>query len=186
VRVADLAGDHSEPVAADVVRGLTIPLTDDVRAILATLPRIAVEGLNEGDTYVFTTTGRSATLIISQIPVCRWHDIIGEPTIADAIPDRIVHNAHRLKLKGRFAAQEARLAARRADDLPEHETPAPRLANEPSAKPRRAGRPIASRIRTWNCTAGNAGPVGEVLWIGGKPTSTPSVASTSERTAGGR
>jgi len=44
--------------------------------------------------------GRAATLITSQIPVDRWHNIIGEPTIADAILDRIVHNAHRLKLKG--------------------------------------------------------------------------------------
>jgi DNA replication protein DnaC len=44
--------------------------------------------------------GNGATLITSQIPVDRWHDIIGEPTIADAILDRIVHNAHRLKLKG--------------------------------------------------------------------------------------
>jgi len=44
--------------------------------------------------------GRGATLITSQVPVDRWHDIIGEPTIADAILDRIVHNAHRLKLKG--------------------------------------------------------------------------------------
>ncbi len=44
--------------------------------------------------------GRGATLITSQIPVDRWHQIIGEPTIADAILDRIVHNAHRLKLKG--------------------------------------------------------------------------------------
>lgn len=44
--------------------------------------------------------GRGAILITSQIPVDRWHDIIGEPTIADAILDRIVHNAHRLKLKG--------------------------------------------------------------------------------------
>jgi DNA replication protein DnaC len=44
--------------------------------------------------------GHGATLITSQIPVDRWHDIIGEPTIADAILDRIVHNAHRLKLKG--------------------------------------------------------------------------------------
>jgi DNA replication protein DnaC len=43
--------------------------------------------------------GRGATLITSQIPVDRWHDIIGEPTIADAVLDRIVHNAHRLKLK---------------------------------------------------------------------------------------
>ena len=44
--------------------------------------------------------GRGATLITSQIPVDRWHHIIAEPTIADAILDRIVHNAHRLKLKG--------------------------------------------------------------------------------------
>jgi hypothetical protein len=44
--------------------------------------------------------GRGATLITSQIPVDRWHDVIGEPTIADAILDRIVHNAHRIKLKG--------------------------------------------------------------------------------------
>ena len=44
--------------------------------------------------------GHGATLITSQIPVDRWHDIIGEPTIADAILDRLVHNAHRLKLKG--------------------------------------------------------------------------------------
>ena len=44
--------------------------------------------------------GRGATLITSQIPVDRWHDLIGEPTRADAILDRIVHNAHRLKLKG--------------------------------------------------------------------------------------
>ena len=42
----------------------------------------------------------AATLITSQIPVDRWHDLIGEPTLADAILDRIVHNAHRLQLKG--------------------------------------------------------------------------------------
>ena len=55
---------------------------------------------------------RGATLITSQIPVDRWHDIIGEPTIADAILDRIVHNAHRLKLKDdslrrKLASQQA-------------------------------------------------------------------------------
>jgi DNA replication protein DnaC len=44
--------------------------------------------------------GRGATLIASQIPVDRWHDLIGEPTLADAILDRIVHNAHRLQLNG--------------------------------------------------------------------------------------
>jgi DNA replication protein DnaC len=39
-------------------------------------------------------------LITSQLPVGRWHDVIGDPTLADAILDRILHNAHRLELKG--------------------------------------------------------------------------------------
>ena len=39
-------------------------------------------------------------LITSQLPVDAWHDIIGEPTFADAILDRIVHNAYRLNLDG--------------------------------------------------------------------------------------
>jgi DNA replication protein DnaC len=43
--------------------------------------------------------GRGATLITSQIPVDRWHDLIGEPTLAYAILDRIIHNAHRLQLR---------------------------------------------------------------------------------------
>jgi len=44
--------------------------------------------------------GKSALIITSQAPVSKWHDIIGEQTIADAILDRIVHNAHRVELKG--------------------------------------------------------------------------------------
>ena len=44
--------------------------------------------------------GRGATLITSQIPVDRWHDLIGDPTLADAILDRVVHNAHRIQLRG--------------------------------------------------------------------------------------
>ena len=45
--------------------------------------------------------GRGATLITSQGPVDRWHDLItGNPTLADAILDRLVHNAHRIHLRG--------------------------------------------------------------------------------------
>jgi DNA replication protein DnaC len=44
--------------------------------------------------------GRFSTVIVSQIPVIKWHDIIGDPTIADAICDRLIHNAHRIELKG--------------------------------------------------------------------------------------
>ena len=43
---------------------------------------------------------RKSTLITAQLPVAQWHDMIGEPTIADAILDRIVHNAHRISLEG--------------------------------------------------------------------------------------
>jgi DNA replication protein DnaC len=43
---------------------------------------------------------RKSTLITAQLPVGQWHDMIGEPTIADAILDRIVHNAHRINLEG--------------------------------------------------------------------------------------
>lgn len=44
--------------------------------------------------------GKSSTIITSQVPVSKWHDIIGEQTIADAILDRIVHDAHRIEMKG--------------------------------------------------------------------------------------
>ena len=44
--------------------------------------------------------GRGSTIITSQLAVEHWHDIIANPTIADAILDRLVHNAHRLNLKG--------------------------------------------------------------------------------------
>jgi DNA replication protein DnaC len=44
--------------------------------------------------------GRASSLFVSQLPVAKWHDMIGEPTIADAICDRIVHSAVRVELKG--------------------------------------------------------------------------------------
>ena len=44
--------------------------------------------------------GVRSTIITSQLPVENWHDYLGDPTIADALLDRVVHNAHRIKLKG--------------------------------------------------------------------------------------
>jgi DNA replication protein DnaC len=51
--------------------------------------------------------GRGATLITSQIPVDRWHELIADPTFADAILDRVIHNAHRLKLQGESLRKKA-------------------------------------------------------------------------------
>src|SRR5205814_145856 len=43
---------------------------------------------------------RGSLLVTSQVPVSRWHEVIGDPTLADAILDRIIHRAHRIDLKG--------------------------------------------------------------------------------------
>jgi DNA replication protein DnaC len=44
--------------------------------------------------------GSASTIITSQLPVEHWHEVIGDPTIADALLDRLVHNAHKITLKG--------------------------------------------------------------------------------------
>ena len=44
--------------------------------------------------------GLKSTIITSQLPVTDWHEAIGDPTLADAILDRIVHNAHKIEMKG--------------------------------------------------------------------------------------
>jgi DNA replication protein DnaC len=45
-------------------------------------------------------SGVRSTLMTSQLPPSKWHDHLGDPTLADAILDRVLHNAHRLALKG--------------------------------------------------------------------------------------
>lgn len=62
---------------------------------------------------------RGATLIAAQIPVKHWHDTIGDPTLADAILDRLVHNAYTITLKGES------MRKKRAPDL---------TADKPSSK----------------------------------------------------
>ena len=44
--------------------------------------------------------GQTSTLVISQLPTDQWYTSIGDNTLADAILDRLMHNAHRLQLKG--------------------------------------------------------------------------------------
>ena len=50
---------------------------------------------------------RGSTIVTSQVPVDHWHEVIGDPTIADAVLDRLVHNAHRLVLKGESLRKRA-------------------------------------------------------------------------------
>lgn len=50
-----------------------------------------------------------ALLITSQLPVAQWHEYIGEPTVADAIVDRIIHRAHRIELAGESMRKQSGL-----------------------------------------------------------------------------
>lgn len=59
--------------------------------------------------------GRASTLLATQLPLKSWHEAIGEPTLADAICDRLVHGAHQIELKGasmREIRSPGKLAAR--------------------------------------------------------------------------
>ena len=53
--------------------------------------------------------GTRSTIVTSQLPPAQWHDHIGDATLADAICDRLLHNAHRLVLKGPSRRKEAKL-----------------------------------------------------------------------------
>jgi DNA replication protein DnaC len=53
--------------------------------------------------------GARSTIITSQLPPGQWHDYLGEPTLADAICDRLLHNAHRIVLKGPSRRKEGKL-----------------------------------------------------------------------------
>ncbi len=64
----------------------SLPLVDDQRRALFEILE---------DRY-----GCKSTLVSSQIPVEKWHEALGNPTISDAILDRLVHNAHRITMKG--------------------------------------------------------------------------------------
>ena len=54
-------------------------------------------------------SGNRATIITSQLPPAQWHDYLADPTVADAICDRLLHNAHRLMLKGPSRRKEKQI-----------------------------------------------------------------------------
>ena len=53
--------------------------------------------------------GVRSTIITSQLPPAQWHDYLSDATLADAICDRLLHNAHRIVLKGPSRRKEAKL-----------------------------------------------------------------------------
>jgi DNA replication protein DnaC len=61
---------------------------------------------------------KGSLLVTSQLAVGRWHELIGDPTMGDAILDRVVHRAHRLELKGPSLRKRLAVTAATASDDP--------------------------------------------------------------------
>ena len=59
--------------------------------------------------------GTRSTLITSQLPVKSWHTYLNDPTLADAILDRVVHSSHKIELKGTRSMREVEATADRTD-----------------------------------------------------------------------
>jgi len=100
--------------AAALFRDLAIARADgSLRHLLARLSRIDVLVIDDWAMAPLTETERRdfweicedryqtrSTILTSQLPVSRWHEQIGDATAADGILDRLVHNAHRIEMKG--------------------------------------------------------------------------------------
>ena len=100
--------------AAALSRELVLARADgSLRHFLARLSRIDVLVIDDWAMAPLTENERRdvweicedryqarSTILTSQLPVARWHEQIGDPTIADGILDRLVHNAHRIEMRG--------------------------------------------------------------------------------------
>ncbi len=88
-------GDGSYPRLMNQLARIDLLILDDWA-----IQKMVVTQRNDMMEVIEERHGLKATLIASQLPIDRWHDYIGEATLADAILDRLLHNAHRLPLKG--------------------------------------------------------------------------------------
>src|SRR5260221_1865273 len=100
--------------AAALFRDLAMARADgSLRLLLARLSRIEVLVIDDWAMAPMSETERRdfweicedryqtrSTILTSQLPVARWHEQIGDPTAADGILDRLVHNAHRIEMRG--------------------------------------------------------------------------------------
>jgi DNA replication protein DnaC len=114
--------------AASLFRDLALARADgSLRSLLARLSRIevllvddwAMAPLSESERRDFWEISEDryqarSFVLCSQLPVGRWHEQIGDPTVADGILDRLVHNAHRIELSGESMRKVRAVKAPRA------------------------------------------------------------------------
>ena len=93
IQIARADGTYPKLVAA--LAKIDVLLIDDF-----CLVPIVGNGRNDLLDILEDRSGRRSTLVTSQLPVSEWHGAIGDDTLADAILDRLIHNGHRITLKG--------------------------------------------------------------------------------------
>jgi DNA replication protein DnaC len=112
VSTAEFAAKRWVPRTA--TRDLSLARADaSLRSLLARLARLevlvaddwAMAPLAEAERRDFLEIcddryQRRSMILTSQLPVAKWHEQIGDPTLADSILDRLVHNAHRIEMRG--------------------------------------------------------------------------------------
>jgi DNA replication protein DnaC len=100
--------------ATQLFRDLALARADgSLRTLLARLARLDVLVVDDWAMAPLADTERRdfleisedryqvrSTILTSQLPVVKWHEQIGDPTLADSILDRLVHNAHRIEIQG--------------------------------------------------------------------------------------
>jgi len=94
----DLASAHADGSLAKLLKRIAkaqVLVLDDWG-----LAKLDAHGYRDFLEILDDRQGRGATVVTSQFPVNTWHETILDPTVADAILDRLIHNAHRIELKG--------------------------------------------------------------------------------------
>lgn len=86
---------------------------------------------------------RRSTVVTSQLPIAHWHEALGDPTLADAILDRLTHNAHRIELRGDSLRRSAT-----STQPPQEGTSIPELSISTSSTPDPRKRPAESPVET--------------------------------------
>jgi DNA replication protein DnaC len=79
---------------------------------------------------------RRSTIVTSQLPVANWHEALGDPTLADAILDRLTHNAHRLELRGDSLRRRPPQNTAAEPDAATDDAPAGKRATESASETR--------------------------------------------------
>jgi len=88
---------------------------------------------------------RHATIVTSQLPIKQWHEALGEPTIADAILDRLLSNSHRFELSGESLRRPENLVAETSVEPKNGSPGTDQPASDAGGEKRRATKPVAPR-----------------------------------------